>query len=76
MADVGWRGGDGAELRAPDGALVTSDWSELRLPLDGAQLPEGRLTRTLQLSRPGWKLILPAGWRLARSGRSIVAAPP
>jgi hypothetical protein len=76
MADVAWRGEGGAELHAAEGALITPDWSELRLPLDGAQPPEGRLTRTLELSRPGWKLVLPAGWRLSASGGSTVAAPP
>lgn len=79
MGGLAWKADDGAELEAPDGGLVLSDWSEVRLPLDATVqgvLSEGPLETRLEARGPGWRLALPAGWRLAREGRDWVARPP
>lgn len=74
MANVKWRDAGGAELDAPAGALVTPDWTELRVPL-GDPPAAGATAATRALRGPGWTLRLPAGWRLARAGASWLATP-
>ncbi len=76
MPSLVWRGPEGAALDASSGALVTSDWSELRLPLDSVALTEGSLVAAGRWAGSGWTLTLPPGWRLARAGESWVATPP
>ena len=76
MPGLVWKGDAGAILEAPSGALVTSDWTELRVPLDTIALTEGPLAAEMHWSGPGWTLTLPAGWRLARAGSSWIATPP
>jgi len=76
MRGVEWKGDDGAELRAPAGALVSPDWSELRVPLDSAALVPGPLAVRRTWTAAGWTLTLPAGWVLATAGTSWVATPP
>jgi hypothetical protein len=75
MADVTWKTDDGAELVAPDGGLVTSDWTELRVPLDGQTFAPGRLTSAKKWHAAGWNLALPAGWVVRSEGASWVITP-
>lgn len=77
MRGVVWKGAGGAELLAPQGALVTADWAELRLPLDPAtarQLEQGS-AGAITLQGEGWSLRLPAGWRLERTDTNWVVRP-
>lgn len=76
MANLVWKGPDGAELRAPAGALVAADWQELRVPLGDARLEPGPLPARTELRGDGWTLVLPAGWTVAADGASRVVAPP
>lgn len=76
MRGFRWAADDGAELSAPDGALVNATWSAVQVPLGDLRVPEGVLRETLELSGAGWTLRLPAGWRMERSGNSIEARPP
>lgn len=71
-----WRAGGGAELSAPEGALVATDWREIRVPLDTVALVEGVLAESRTWTAGGWRLSLPAGWKLARAGASWEATPP
>jgi hypothetical protein len=75
-----WRAADGAELNAPAGALVTADWTELRVPLDAtarraARLAPGPLTAPLRLEGEGWALVVPSGWIVEREGDAWVVRP-
>jgi hypothetical protein len=79
MKKVVWRTKEGADLSAPTGALVATDWKEIRLPLDPgrAAFPAaGTLTARRKIRGRGWSLTLPAGWTLAQEGASWVATPP
>lgn len=76
MANLAWRGPDGAELHAPAGALVTPNWDEVRLPLGTVQLTPGPLAAPLSLQGDGWTLVLPAGWVVSAKGNSLVLTPP
>ena len=76
MAGVRWRGEDGAELDAPDGALVAPDWSELRVPLGAVTPRAGVLAAPVEWHGAGWTLRLPAGWRVEQDGRNWSALPP
>lgn len=79
MRGLAWRGDDGAELSAPAGALVTSDWSELRVPaatLPAGVLTAGPLAAPLHLEGDGWSLSLPAGWIVERDGGAWTLEPP
>ena len=76
MANLVWKGPDGAELRAPAGALVAADWQELRVPLGDARLEPGPLTTRTQLRGDGWTAVLPAGWTVRTDGASRVVEPP
>jgi hypothetical protein len=76
MANVAWVGDAGAALEAPGGALVTPAWDELRVPLGAARLRPGVLAAATEWRGEGWRLRLPAGWRIEPAGRSWVATPP
>ena len=76
MANLAWRGPTGAELHAPAGALVTSDWHEVRVPLGAVQLAPGPLAAPLSLQGDGWTLTLPVGWVVSADGSSLVLTPP
>lgn len=76
MGRVVWRGPAGAELDAPAGALVSHDWTELRVPLGDARLTAGPLASPLHLTGKGWTLSLPAGWVVTADGDSRVLTPP
>ena len=74
MGGFTWKAADGAELVAPNGALVASDWSEIRVPLPDSGLAEGPLAAPRRWTGPGgWSLSLPAGWRLTRDSAGWVA---
>lgn len=75
MANLAWRGPDGAELHAPAGALVTPSWSEVRVPLGAVHLAPGPLAAPVSLQGDGWTLTLPAGWIVSSEGSSLVVAP-
>ncbi|HKG94565.1 MAG TPA: hypothetical protein VKA84_21810 [Gemmatimonadaceae bacterium] len=80
MGGLIWKGEDGAELLAPNGALVAAAWNELRIPLPdsaaGPPLAEGPLPdRRSWKGAGGWSLTLPAGWRLTRDSAGWVARP-
>ncbi|HEX3158100.1 MAG TPA: hypothetical protein VHQ45_06260 [Gemmatimonadaceae bacterium] len=76
MTGVVWKGEGGSELQAVAGALVTPDWTELRVPLDSAGFAAGVLQRAWTWTGNGWTLTLPAGWRITAAGTSWVARPP
>lgn len=76
MANLVWRGSDGAELRAPAGALVTPTWKEVRIPRGHVQLFTGQLTAPLSLQGDGWTLELPVGWVVSAEGDSFILSPP
>ena len=76
MEGLTWRGDDGAELGAPDGALVAPDWSELRLPLGMVAPRAGVLAAPVEWRGDGWTLRLPAGWRVEQDGRNWLVLPP
>ncbi|HET9982659.1 MAG TPA: hypothetical protein VFQ38_03700 [Longimicrobiales bacterium] len=76
MSALLWKGDGGAELRAPDGALVVQDWSELRVPLGSVTPTAGALAAPVEWQGAGWVLRLPAGWVLRPAQGSWVAAPP
>ena len=79
MRGLTWKGDDGAELDAPEGALVSADWSELRVPLGGvapAAPAAGASDTTRRWTAPGWSLTLPPGWRLTSDGGALIASPP
>ncbi|HZS59832.1 MAG TPA: hypothetical protein VFA43_11225 [Gemmatimonadaceae bacterium] len=75
MANVTWKANDGAELIAPNGSLVSADWSELRVPLEGQTFAPGRLAATKKWQGSGWSLTLPAGWVVRADGTSWVITP-
>ena len=75
LANLAWRGPDGAELHAPAGALVTPKWDEVRVPLGDVQLTPGPLAAPVSLSGAGWTLSLPAGWVVTTEGSSVVVTP-
>jgi hypothetical protein len=75
MTDVTWKTTDGAELLAPVGALVTSDWTDLRVPLEGQTFAPGRLASTKKWQAADWTLTLPAGWVVRSDGTSWVITP-
>ena len=76
MANLVWTGADGAELRASAGALVATDWQELRVPLGAVRLEPGPLTRRSAWRGDGWTLVLPPGWTVETDGASRVLRPP
>jgi hypothetical protein len=75
MPDMVWKTNDGAELTAPAGGLVTPDWMELRVPLEGQRFAPGRLATAKKWQAQGWSLALPAGWVVKSDGASWVITP-
>ncbi len=76
MMNFRWASTDGAELRAGGGALVSSNWSYIQVPLGAAALEAGTLTEPRVIEAEGWKLTLPAGWRVTRTGGRLEVRPP
>ena len=78
LAAVGWKTDAGADLNAPNGALVSPDWKEVRVPLEkGVKLPAGALSaKGHWKGKAGWTLALPAGWVISAEGTSYAASPP
>jgi len=75
MVDVTWKTDDGGVLLVPNGALVTSDWKELRVPLAGQTFAPGRLASARKWQAEGWSLALPAGWVVKSDGASWIITP-
>ena len=75
MPDMTWKTDDGAELTAPAGGLVTSDWMELRVPLEGQTFTAGRLASAKKWQAADWNLTLPAGWVVRSDGTSWLITP-
>ena len=75
MPEMTWKTDDGAELLAPAGGLVTADWKELRVPLEGQKFVAGRLASTKKWQAAEWSLTLPAGWVVQGDGASWIITP-
>ena len=75
MANVTWKADDGGELVAPNGALVTGDWKELRVSIEGQAFTPGRLASAKKWQASDWSLALPAGWVVRSDGTSWVITP-
>lgn len=67
---------DGAELSAPAGALVSPTWTHVQVPLGGASIAEGVVSDVIEVSGDGWRLTLPRGWVVKRSGLVTEVRPP
>ncbi len=76
MMNFRWAGKDGAELVAPAGALVSPTWDYLQVPLGAAEFVSGPLEHSRVVEGDGWRLTLPAGWRVTRAGRRVELRPP
>lgn len=77
LYNVGWKTDGGADLSAPGGALVSTDWKELRVPLEkGVRVAAGTLSAKAHWKGKSWTLMLPAGWVVTADGTSMVASPP
>lgn len=76
MTNFRWTSDDGAELVAPAGALVAPDWSWFQVPLGTVRLESGALAAPVTIEGDGWRLVLPAGWRVVRSGSRTEVLPP
>jgi hypothetical protein len=76
MGGLRWASTDGAVLEAPDGALVSPAWDFVQVPLGEVSLEDGPLPEARTLEGPGWRLTLPAGWRVAREGSRVRIRPP
>lgn len=76
MANLAWKSADGTSLTAPDGALVNSTWTELRVPLGTARLQPGIVTSPMTIHGTGWTLTLEPGWSIAAEKGSMVLTPP
>ena len=75
MRGFRWTGADGSERVAPEGALVSSQWDWVQVPLGAASLTEGLLDAPRVVEGRGWKLMLPAGWRVTRVGERVEVRP-
>jgi hypothetical protein len=76
MANLVWKNSDGASLTAPDGALVNSTWTELRVPLGDVRLPPGTVGAQRTVRGAGWTLVLAPGWTVRAEGSSVIIVPP
>jgi hypothetical protein len=76
MMNFRWDGADSAELAAPQGALVSPTWSWIQVPLGTVAIADGTLTDRAILEGEGWRLTLPAGWRVVRAGNRVEVRPP
>jgi hypothetical protein len=72
MPNMVWKTDDGGELLAVNGGLVTADWTELRVPLEGQAFTAGRLASAKKWQAGDWSLALPAGWVVKSDGASWV----
>ncbi len=68
MRNFRWASADGAELSAPDGALVNPSWTYVQVPLGNASIAEGVVSAPITVSGDGWRLTLPRGWVVKRVG--------
>jgi hypothetical protein len=75
MPNLTWKTNDGAELLVPNGGLVTADWTEMRVPLEGQAFTPGRLASAKKWQAGDWSLALPAGWVVKSDGASWVITP-
>jgi hypothetical protein len=75
MPNLVWKTDDGGELLAVNGGLVTADWTELRVPLEGQAFTAGRLASAKKWQAGDWSLALPAGWVVKSDGASWVITP-
>lgn len=68
-----WQSGEGSELVAPEGALVTDDWSELVVPLDEQTFASGPPRPPTTIIGSGWQLRLTAEWhiRIEEGSRAV-----
>ena len=76
MMNFRWAGAARAELVAPAGALVAPTWSWIQVPLGEAVLEEGTVSELRVVEGDGWRLTLPAGWRIVRTGNRVEVRPP
>lgn len=76
MRNFRWASTDGAELSAPDGALVNPTWSHVQVPLGDASIAEGVVSEPIAVSGSGWRLTLPRGWVVKRVGLVTEVRPP
>jgi hypothetical protein len=76
MMNFRWSSEQGGELVAEGGALVSPNWTSIQVPLGDATLETGPLTEPLLLEGDGWRLSLPAGWRVSRSGNRVTVMAP
>jgi hypothetical protein len=76
MRNFRWAGAEGAELVAPEGALVSPSWQWIQVPLPASVPAPGPLSAPRTLEGPGWTLTLPAGWRFTRVGDRVEVRPP
>lgn len=76
MSNFRWASTDGAELSAPAGALVSPTWSHVQVPLGDASIAEGVVTDPIEVSGNGWRLKLPRGWVVKRTGSVTELRPP
>ncbi len=76
MSNFRWASSDGAELSAPAGALVSPTWSQVQVPLGDVSIAEGVVTEPIDISGSGWRLKLPRGWVVKRTGAVTELRPP
>lgn len=76
MSNLRWASDDGAELSAPDGALVSPTWSHVQVPLGDATIAEGVVANPIEISGNGWRLKLPRGWVVTHNGSVTELRPP
>jgi len=76
MRGFRWSAKDGSELVADAGALVSSAWDWVQVPLDTNTLGDAVLDTPRTLSGGGWTVTLAKGWRITRRGDLLEARPP
>jgi hypothetical protein len=76
MLNFRWAAEDGAELVAAGGALVSPDWSWVQVPLGAVEVTERNIESPRTITGDGWRLTLPAGWRVQRVDGRVELRPP
>lgn len=76
MLNFRWAADDGAELVAVQGALVAPTWQWFQVPLGDVTLEPGTVAERRVVEGDGWRLTLPAGWRITRAGSRVELRPP
>lgn len=76
MNNFRWASSDGAELAAPAGALVSPTWSYVQVPLGDALVSEGVVANPIEVVGNGWRLTVPRGWVVKRTGSVTELRPP